>query len=101
MSARDLATALPSKKILVTGGTGFLGRRLTQRLVDKGYPVRVLARTTSNIEPLKKLGVEIVFGDVGDLASVNQALNGIAVLIHAAAGTSGSEHDCDCLLYTS
>lgn len=81
-------------KILVTGGTGFLGRRLTQRLVDEGYPVRVLARPTSNIESLKKLGVEIVLGDVGNLASVKQALNSIAVLIHAAAGTSGSEHDC-------
>lgn len=92
-----MANRLPGAggKILVTGGTGFLGRRLTQRLVDEGYPVRVLARTTSNIEFLKRLGVEIVLGDVGDLASVKRALNGIAVLIHAAAGTSGSEHDCE------
>lgn len=92
-----MANRLPGAggKILVTGGTGFLGRRLTQRLVDEDYPVRVLARTTSNIEFLKKLGVEIVFGDVGDRASVNQALRDIAVVIHAAAGTSGSEHDCE------
>lgn len=83
------------KKILVTGGTGFLGRRLTQSLVDEGYPVRVLARTSSNIESLKKLAVKIVFGDVGDGASVHQALKDIAVVIHAAAGTSGTRQDCE------
>lgn len=92
-----MANRLPGseRKVLVTGGTGFLGRRITQRLVDEGYPVRVLARTSSNIEFLKKLAVEIVLGDVGDRASVNQALNDIAVVIHAAAGTSGSQQDCE------
>lgn len=92
MANRLLASG---RKILVTGGTGFLGRRIIQRLVDEGYPVRVLARISSNIEPLKKLAVEIVLGDVGDRASVNQALNDIAVVIHAAAATSRSQQDCE------
>ena len=82
------------EKVLITGGTGFLGKRLTNRLVAEGYPVRVLARKSSNIEPLKALGVEVFFGDVGDNASLGVVFKGIDVVIHTAAGTSGSKKDC-------
>lgn len=82
-------------KILVTGGTGFLGNRLTERLVAEGYPVRVFVRRLSNINPLKGFGVEFVFGDLADKASVAEALRGIDVVIHAAAGTRGSKADCE------
>lgn len=82
-------------KVLVTGGTGFLGKKLIAGLVAEGYPVRVLARKLSNIEPLKKLGVEILFGDVADRESLSQAFEGIDVAVHAAAGTSGRQKDCE------
>lgn len=83
------------EKVMVTGGTGFLGKRLVERLVSEGYPVRVLARKLSNIEPLKKLGVEIFFGDVADKESLYPVFKDIDVVIHAAAGTSGSKKDSE------
>ncbi len=83
------------EKVLVTGGTGFLGKRLIGQLVAEGYPVRVLARKLSNIGPLKKMGVEIFYGDVADKTSLEQAFKGIGIVVHAAAGTSGNQRDCD------
>ena len=80
-------------KVLVTGATGFLGKRLAKRLVDEGYPVRALARTLSNVGALKKLGVEISFGDLGDKSSIAAAVKGADVVVHAAAGTSGTAKD--------
>lgn len=84
-----------TEKILVTGGTGFLGKGLIRQLVAEGYPVRVLARKLSDIEPLKKMGVEIFFGDVADHSSLEEAFKGVDIVVHAAAGTSGSQKDSE------
>lgn len=82
-------------KILITGGTGFLGKRLVEQLIREGYSVRVLARKLSNIEPLTRLGAEILFGDLTLKASLDEAFNGISVVVHAAAGTTGSASGCE------
>lgn len=82
-------------KILVTGATGFLGKRLAERLIEEGYPVRALARRRSNVGALKTLGVEIAFGDLGDGLSIAAAVNDMDVVVHAAAGTSGTTKDSD------
>ncbi len=83
------------ERILVTGGTGFLGQRLVQRLVEEGYPVRVLARKLANVEFLKNLGVEIFFGDVADKDMLEQCFTGIDIVVHAAAGTKGNSSNCE------
>ena len=87
--------ATKQTKVLVTGATGFLGSRLAKRLVEEGYPVRALARKQSNLGALKKLGAEIVFGDLGDKASIAAAVTGVDVIVHAAAGTSGTAKDSE------
>ena len=46
-------------KTIVTGGTGFIGGKLVEALVEKGYDVRCLVRKTSNVTRLKELGVEL------------------------------------------
>ena len=58
----------------MTGATGFLGSRLTKRLVEEGYAVRALVRMRSDLRLLKNLGVEIAFGDLGDGPAVNASV---------------------------
>jgi nucleoside-diphosphate-sugar epimerase len=82
-------------KVLVTGATGFLGRRLAKRLVDEGYTVRALARTQSNVSALNTLGVELTFGDLGNESSIRAAVRGADVVVHAAAGTRGTAKESD------
>jgi len=94
-AAKSAAKGKKGPKVLVTGGTGFLGGKIVETLVNENYTVRVLARKLSRIEKLKKLGVEIYFGDVADSDSLKEALKGMDAVIHAAAGTSGDKKDCD------
>jgi nucleoside-diphosphate-sugar epimerase len=82
-------------RVLVTGATGFLGRRLANRLVGDGYEVRALARKSSDTNALRALKVEIALGDLGDASSVSAAIDGVDVVVHAAAGTSGTAKDSD------
>jgi predicted dehydrogenase/nucleoside-diphosphate-sugar epimerase len=81
------------KKILVTGATGFLGKRLAELLIQRGYAVRALARKLSDIERLKQLNAEIFFGDVASVESLEPAFQGIDYVIHAAADTTGGEEE--------
>ncbi len=83
-------------KTLVTGGSGFLGSHLVDRLSALGENVRVLVRPTSNIEHLKKVkNVELMFGDLGDVRSLEKATAGIEYIFHCAALASdwGSWND--------
>jgi nucleoside-diphosphate-sugar epimerase len=70
-------------KVLVTGGTGFLGRSLVSELAGR-HLLRLLVRPGSSRERFPR-GVEIVAGDVTDPASVAQAVGGCDAVVHAAA----------------
>ena len=72
-------------KIMVTGATGFLGSHIVDSLKQNGQQVRALARRTSDLTHLRNLGVEIAFGDVSDYDSLLAAVDGVDVVIHAAA----------------
>lgn len=73
------------KRILVTGGTGFTGSKLIKKLLEKGHYVRALARKTSKIDDLKKINVEIVYGDIRNKEEVENAVKGCDAVIHLAA----------------
>lgn len=72
-------------RVFVTGGTGFTGSHLVERLVKEGYEVRALARKTSNTELFKRLGVEIITGDITDKEVVTKAVKGFDMVYHLAA----------------
>jgi uncharacterized protein YbjT (DUF2867 family) len=63
--------------ILVTGATGKIGGELVRQLSAKGVAVRALARDPAKAAALKAPGVEIVRGDLGELASLDAAMQGV------------------------
>lgn len=77
---------LAGKRVLVTGGSGFLGSAIVRCLANDGALVRALVRTPSKAETLRGLAnVEPVFGDVTDSDSLRAAVDGCAVVLHTAA----------------
>ncbi|TET95829.1 MAG: SDR family NAD(P)-dependent oxidoreductase [Dehalococcoidia bacterium] len=76
-------------RVLVTGGTGFIGSHTVAALVEKGHDVRLLVRSPDRIAPaLEPLGVQKVdsiVGDVTDPEAVERAMEGCEALLHAAA----------------
>jgi len=75
----------PRNRVLVTGGSGFVGHPLTERLVREGCQVTVLDRAPGGNLPD---GVAaLVTGDFGDPETVRAALDGVDVLYHLACST--------------
>jgi nucleoside-diphosphate-sugar epimerase len=68
--------------ILVTGGTGFVGSHLVEKLVQRGHRVRLLIRRTSSLRWLEGVPVEYAYGDVRDKASVAGACVGVQSVFH-------------------
>lgn len=73
-------------KVLVTGGTGFIGGNLIKRLIKDGYEVRALVLADDpGKEELGKLGSEIAIGDLRDLDSLRKATKGVEKVFNCAA----------------
>ena len=84
MSAAATAGALRGRHVLVTGGSGFIGRRVVSELSRDGAQVRVV-----DLKPHPDREVEIVQGDLADHAVLEAALGGrVDSVVHLAAVTS-------------
>jgi dihydroflavonol-4-reductase len=73
------------KRVLITGGTGFVGANLAEALLKRGCEVRVLRRRSSDLRALAGIDVEHFFGDVRDSASLKEALRSCDTVFHTAA----------------
>ena len=69
----------------MTGGSGFIGGRLIERLRGDGYGVRALARSESAAERVRERGAEPVPGDLADRAAMRAGAQGCELAFHAAA----------------
>lgn len=81
-------------KILLTGGTGFVGPVVAKALARRGHQIRALVRRTSDRTHLDAVGgIEYAFGDVCDADSLPPALDGVDAVMHVAAVTKGLKRD--------
>ncbi|MGW8250582.1 MAG: SDR family oxidoreductase [Anaerolineales bacterium] len=79
--------------ILVTGGTGFIGRALVRYLVESGYPVRTLIRPSAQTPRLPRgVPVEVAVSSLTDERSLRAAMVGVDVLYHLAGVERGSAY---------
>jgi uncharacterized protein YbjT (DUF2867 family) len=75
--------------ILVTGGTGTLGRHVVARLRDAGREVRVLSRHGPKDGKGSTEGIEFVAGDLTTDTGIDAAVDGAEIIVHCAGGAKG------------
>ena len=71
-------------RVLLTGGSGFIGEALLGRLLDRGDDVVALARSDASAAALRARGAEVARGDVLDEASLTAAMRGTELVYHVA-----------------
>ena len=74
-------------KIFITGGTGFIGRRLTEKLAYQNHDIVLLLRDQSMAASFNGQKVEFVSGDLFDEEALNKGLEGCEWVFHMAAFT--------------
>jgi nucleoside-diphosphate-sugar epimerase len=79
--------------ILVTGGTGFVGSHVVERLVAAGARVRCLVRASSSHQYLPREGVELVQGDLAAGTGLEAAVEGADVVAHVGGVTKARSED--------
>lgn len=78
-------------RVLVTGGTGFIGGRLVECLVlDYHADVRVLVRNFTRAPRIARFPIEMFPGDVAEAGAVEKAVDGCEIVFHCAYGNVGS-----------
>jgi dTDP-L-rhamnose 4-epimerase len=96
------------KKILITGGAGFIGSHLCDELLDHGYEVRVLDSLHPQVHGAEQARpayladeVELMVGDVRDRNALDRALAGVDAVYHFAAAVGVGQSMYEIATYTS
>ncbi|MDE2938345.1 MAG: complex I NDUFA9 subunit family protein [Chloroflexota bacterium] len=71
--------------VLVTGSTGFLGRRLVHKLIEHNYQVRCLVRTPGRERIFERGSVDVYYGDLDNADALASACQGVEQVIHLVA----------------
>lgn len=79
-----------SRVVAVTGATGFIGGALARRLVNLGWRIRVLVRSTSARGRLAGIAADLVVGDLGDLDSLRRFVYQAEAVVHCAGAVRGA-----------
>jgi dTDP-L-rhamnose 4-epimerase len=95
------------KKILITGGAGFIGSHLADELISHGYSVRALDNLSPQVHGLEATrpsylhpDVELIVGDVRDRGALRRALSGVEIVYHFAAAVGVGQSMYEIVNYT-
>ena len=99
---------MASKRVLITGGAGFVGSHVSDRLLAHGYEVRVLDNFAPQVHGSEGANptylspeVEVIAGDVRDPKTVSLALEGVAAVFHFAATVGVGQSIYEIVNYTN
>jgi len=95
-----------SRRVLITGGAGFIGSHLADRLLERGFEVRVLDSLVAQVHGDRAPDylddeVELVRADLRDEAAVRRALRGVEAVYHFAAAVGVGQSMYEIRSYTS
>src|SRR5437868_6294320 len=97
-----------AKKLLITGGAGFVGSHVADELLDAGYTVRVLDNLAPQVHGTRSRRpsylaseVEFIRGDIRDPDAVKRAVTGVDALFHFAATVGVGQSMYEIANYTS
>ena len=83
-----------AERVLITGGAGFIGTRLTRHLLDLGFEVRILDNLHPQVHgqdaavaPWMRAACDVRVADVRDRAAIESAVDGVDLVIHLASET--------------
>lgn len=90
----DVCAQHTSRRILVTGATGYVGGRLVPALLHAGFTVRAMSRKESSLKRFSWYsGVETVEADLTDRKSMENALEGVDVVYYLVHSMGGKNQD--------
>lgn len=84
---------LSQKSVFITGGSGFIGSHLIERLLDNGYELRCLLRYPAKFAQFGEKTIRKISGDLDDISSLEEGTKGSGCVIHLAALINGREKD--------
>jgi len=95
-----------ARRILITGGAGFVGSHLAEALLERGNEVRVFDSFAEqvhhgNLPSALRADTELVVGDIADLSAVQQATQGVDTVIHLAAAVGVGQSMYEIARYVS
>lgn len=90
---RSAANIVTASKILVTGGTGFLGAHIVRELIADGETQNLRVMANSIPAWLRETGVETFAGSILDAEALRRALENVTTVYHLAGRVSRDEHD--------
>ena len=88
-----MASGVKILVVLVTGGTGFLGRRVVRELLERDHQVRVLVHTPGSERMFPHRQVAVQYGSVRDPVSLSSAFYDVEAVVHLVGIIRQGRHD--------